>query len=92
MNSNDKEFIDASVNRRAGAVGLGTRRLAGLGSGRTEGEDEMAEEVVRWGILSAAKIAREWVAPGIHASARGRIAAIASRISGQGGGTLGTLR
>ena len=38
---------------------------------------------VRWGILSAAKIAREWVAPAIHNSARGTIAAIASRTPGK---------
>ncbi len=43
----------------------------------------MAEEVVRWGILSAAKIAREWVAPGIHMSERGRIQAIASHTPGK---------
>ena len=39
---------------------------------------------VRWGILGAAKIAREWVAPAIHMSDRGEIAAIASRMPGKG--------
>ena len=34
---------------------------------------------VRWGILSAAKIAREWVCRGIHTSDRGVVAAVASR-------------
>ncbi|HEU0222943.1 MAG TPA: Gfo/Idh/MocA family oxidoreductase [Paracoccaceae bacterium] len=34
---------------------------------------------VRWGILGAAKIAREWVCPGIHASGSGIVAAVASR-------------
>jgi predicted dehydrogenase len=34
---------------------------------------------VRWGILGAAKIAREWLAPAIHLSARGSVAAVASR-------------
>jgi predicted dehydrogenase len=34
---------------------------------------------LRWGILGAAKIAREWVAPALHASARNRVAAVASR-------------
>ena len=38
---------------------------------------------IRWGILSAAKIAREWVAPGIHNSANGVIAAIASLTPGK---------
>lgn len=36
-------------------------------------------DLIRWGILGAARIARDWVCPGIHASARGRIAGIASR-------------
>ncbi|MFC2968147.1 Gfo/Idh/MocA family protein [Acidimangrovimonas pyrenivorans] len=40
-------------------------------------------DMVNWGILSAAKIAREWVAPAIHNSERGRIAAIASRTPGK---------
>jgi len=34
---------------------------------------------VRWGILGAAKIAREWVVPAIHGSHRGVVAAVASR-------------
>jgi predicted dehydrogenase len=40
-------------------------------------------ERVRWGILSAAKIAREWVCPGIHMSDRGVVAAVASRTPGK---------
>ena len=40
-------------------------------------------EFVRWGILGAAKIAREWVAPAIHISDRGRLAAVASRTPGK---------
>jgi predicted dehydrogenase len=43
----------------------------------------MAEGRVRWGVLSAAKIAREWVAPGIHMSDRGELAAIASLTPGK---------
>lgn len=39
---------------------------------------------VRWGILSAAKIAREWVCPGIHNSEEGVVAAVASRTPGKG--------
>lgn len=39
----------------------------------------MAKTEIRWGILSAAKIAREWVCPAIHMSNRGHIAAVASR-------------
>ena len=38
----------------------------------------MAERV-RWGILGAAKIAREFLAPAINASAKGDVAAVASR-------------
>lgn len=38
---------------------------------------------VRWGILGAAKIAREWVCPGIQASDRGVVAAVASRTPGK---------
>ena len=38
---------------------------------------------VRWGILSAAKIAREWVCPGIHNSAHGIVAAVASKTPGK---------
>ncbi|NNU81499.1 Gfo/Idh/MocA family oxidoreductase [Halovulum dunhuangense] len=40
-------------------------------------------DMVNWGILGAAKIAREWVAPAIHQSARGRVAAIASLTPGK---------
>ena len=40
-------------------------------------------ESVRWGVLSAAKIAREWVCPAIHNSTAGHIAAIASRTPGK---------
>lgn len=43
----------------------------------------MAEDRVRWGILSAAKIAKEWVCPAIHMSERGEVAAIASRTPGK---------
>lgn len=39
--------------------------------------------VVRWGILGAGKIAREWVAPAIHLSDRGRVAAVASLTPGK---------
>ncbi len=39
----------------------------------------MSEQHMRWGILSAAKIAREWVCPAIHMSDRGHVAAVASR-------------
>lgn len=39
----------------------------------------MAGKQVRWGILSAAKIARDWVCPAIHKSRRGFVAAVASR-------------
>ena len=38
---------------------------------------------VRWGILGAAKIAREWVCPGIQSSDRGLVAAVASRTPGK---------
>jgi predicted dehydrogenase len=38
---------------------------------------------VRWGVLGAAKIAREWVCPGIHTSDRGVVAAVASRTPGK---------
>jgi predicted dehydrogenase len=38
---------------------------------------------VRWGVLGAAKIAKEWVCPGIHTSARGVVAAVASRTPGK---------
>jgi predicted dehydrogenase len=44
---------------------------------------------VRWGILGAAKIAREWVAPAIHASDRGEIAAIASLTPGKAAALAG---
>jgi predicted dehydrogenase len=39
---------------------------------------------VRWGILGAAKIAREWVAPAIRASARGDLVAVACRDAARG--------
>jgi predicted dehydrogenase len=39
--------------------------------------------VVRWGILSAAKIAKDWVAPAIHMSDRGVVAAVASLTPGK---------
>jgi len=38
---------------------------------------------VRWGILSAAKIAKDWVAPAIHMSQAGEIAMVASRTPGK---------
>ncbi len=43
----------------------------------------MADGHVRWGILSAGKIAKEWVAPAIHMSDRGSVALIASRTPGK---------
>lgn len=43
----------------------------------------MAEGRVRWGVLGAAKIAREWVVPGIHMSDRGELAAVASLTPGK---------
>ncbi len=43
----------------------------------------MAEGRVRWGILGAGRIAKEWVAPGIHMSARGEVACVASRTPGK---------
>ncbi len=49
----------------------------------------MSGEHVKWGILSAAKIAREWVAPAIHASATGRIQAIASLTPGKAAALAG---
>jgi len=39
----------------------------------------MTDSRVNWGILGAAKIAREWLCPAIHLSAKGRIGAVASR-------------
>lgn len=44
----------------------------------------MAGDRVRWGILGAAKIARDWVAPAIHMSDRGDVVAVASRTTGKG--------
>lgn len=38
---------------------------------------------VRWGVLSAGKIAREWVAPALHAAERGDLVAVASRTPGK---------
>lgn len=38
---------------------------------------------LRWGILGAARIAREWVAPAIHLSDRGELAAVASLTPGK---------
>ncbi len=40
-------------------------------------------ERVRWGILGAAKIAREWLCPAIHNSSAGHVAAIASLTPGK---------
>ena len=39
----------------------------------------MGERPVRWGILGAGQIAREWLCPAIHNSEDGVVAAIASR-------------
>ncbi|WP_111429909.1 Gfo/Idh/MocA family protein [Rhodobacteraceae bacterium DSL-40] len=39
----------------------------------------MAVSPIRWGILGAAKIAREFVCPALHKSSRGEVAAVASR-------------
>lgn len=39
----------------------------------------MGENSVRWGILGAAKIAREWMCPAIHKSRKGVVGAVASR-------------
>ncbi len=41
------------------------------------------QPTVRWGVLSAAKIAREWLCPAIHNSSQGVITAIASRTPGK---------
>ncbi len=43
----------------------------------------MSEGRVRWGVLGAARIAREWVAPAIHMSDRGELVAVASRTPGK---------
>ena len=43
----------------------------------------MGRQQVRWGILSAAKIAREWVAPALDRSERGALVAVASRTPGK---------
>lgn len=43
----------------------------------------MGQERVRWGVLSAGKIAREWVAPALDRAARGELVAIASRTPGK---------
>jgi predicted dehydrogenase len=43
----------------------------------------MGRDRVRWGVLGAAKIAHDWVAPAIHSSARGDLVAIASRTPGK---------
>ena len=43
----------------------------------------MADGRVRWGVLGAAKIAREWVVPAIHMSDRGELAAVASLTPGK---------
>lgn len=40
-------------------------------------------ESVRWGVLGAAKIAKEWLCPAIHNSTAGHVAAIASRTPGK---------
>ena len=43
----------------------------------------MPDGRVKWGVLGAAKIAREWVVPGIHMSDRGDLAAVASLTPGK---------
>ena len=43
----------------------------------------MSDRNLRWGILGAARIAREFVCPGIHASSGGSVAAVASRDLGR---------
>jgi len=43
----------------------------------------MAKDRVRWGVLSAGKIALEWVAPALDRSARGELVAVASRTPGK---------
>ena len=43
----------------------------------------MSRDRVRWGILSAGKIAKEWVAPALDRSARGDLVAVASRTPGK---------
>jgi len=50
----------------------------------------MARDTIGWGILGAAKIAREWVAPAIHASNRGAVVAVASRDGRRGGDLAAT--
>jgi predicted dehydrogenase len=45
----------------------------------------MDDAPLRWGILGAARIAREWVCPAIHASQGGVVAAVASRDAGRAG-------
>jgi len=41
-------------------------------------------EKVRWGILGAAKIAREWIIPAIQTSSLGVVTALASRDAAKG--------
>jgi predicted dehydrogenase len=55
----------------------------GRKSGAAGEEDAMADGMIRWGILGAAKIAREFVCPAIHTSVRGTVAAVASRDPGR---------
>jgi predicted dehydrogenase len=50
----------------------------------------VAEGRIGWGILGAARIAREWVAPAIHASERGTVVAVASRDPARGGALAST--
>jgi predicted dehydrogenase len=52
----------------------------------------MTDGRVRWGVLSAAKIAADWVAPAIHSSARGDLVAIASRTPGKAEAMAGPYR
>lgn len=53
-----------------------------LECGRGEGGQQITKPL-GWGLPSAAKIVRECVAPAIHAAARCRITAIASRTPGK---------
>jgi predicted dehydrogenase len=50
----------------------------------------VSEGRIGWGILGAARIAREWVAPAIHASERGTVVAVASRDPARGGALAST--
>jgi predicted dehydrogenase len=55
----------------------------GAAAGKNQGENDMTRDRVRWGVLSAGKIAREWVAPALDRSDRGALVAVASRTPGK---------